>query len=147
MNLTHFIHHLSFGEHAEAIFDVESQTINPLGNTKKLILEQRENEPKSYEYYVKIVPMVYERYDRMYDSFQYVSNSNEILGRYAIPAIYFRYDISPITVKWTRKTRSLSHFAVQICAIIGGIFTVFSLLNSFLIRSIALVKAEQGKLG
>lgn len=147
MNLTHYIHHLSFGEHPEALFDIESQTISPLGGTQKVILEQRENEPKSYEYYIKIVPMVYEKYGVPYDSFQYVSNSNEILGRYAIPAIYYRYDLSPITVKWTRQRRSFAHFLVQLCAIIGGVYTVFMLLNAFLVKSMAMLKAEQGKLG
>jgi len=149
MNLTHIVHSLSFGEHAEEAFDVSEVAINPLGGASKVILEQKEGEAKSFEYYVKVVPMVYERYGETLDSFQYVSNSNEILGRYTIPAVYFRYDLSPITVKFTRKSRSFTHFLVQICAIIGGVFTVLGLLNSFVRSSVRVLfrKAEQGKLG
>jgi hypothetical protein len=85
MNLTHYIHALSFGSHPEEVFDMDEATINPLGRTRKIVTEQKDNEPKSYEYYIKIVPMLYDRFGDRFDSFQYVSNSNEIDGRYAIP--------------------------------------------------------------
>lgn len=112
-------------------------------------MEER-GEAKSFEYYVKVVPMVYEKLNgQKLDSFQYVANSNEIDGRYAIPAIYFRYDMSPIVVKFTKRSKSFSHFLVQICAIIGGVFTVLGLLNSIVHTSLKrfLKKAELNKLG
>jgi len=63
--------------------------------------------------------------------------------------LYFRYDLSPITVKFSRKSRSFSHFLVQICAIVGGVFTVLGLFNSIVHSSLKhiLKKAEMNKLG
>jgi hypothetical protein len=50
------------------------------------------------------------------------------------PSVYFKYDISPITVKITRGRGSLGHFLLQLCAIIGGIFTVSGLIASVTAR-------------
>jgi len=149
MNLSHVIHNLSFGDFKEEAFDLEEAGINPLKNTRKYV-EDNVVEPKSYEYYIKVVPMVYEKINgEILDSFQYVANSNDILGRYSIPAIYFRYELSPITVKFTVKSKSFSHFLVQICAIIGGVFTVLGLFNSMVHSTlkVMLKKAEMNKLG
>jgi len=150
MNLSHIINSLSFGEHSETDIDLEEAGINPLKNAHKIVYEQNLNEPKSYEYYVKVVPMRYIKLNgEILDSFQYVANSNEIIGRYAMPAIYFRYDMSPIAVKFTKKSKSFSHFLVQLCAIIGGVFTVLGLVNSTVNSTLRhmVKKANEGKLG
>jgi len=47
-----------------------------------------------------------------------------------LPAIFFRYDLSAITVKNEQVKGSAFHFFVQICAIIGGVFTVVGILHS-----------------
>lgn len=41
-----------------------------------------------------------------------------------------RYDLSPITVQYTEIKQSLPHFLTSLCAIVGGVFTVFSLVDS-----------------
>ena len=63
--------------------------------------------------------------------------------------IVFRYDLSPVTVKFSLKKESFFHFLVQICAIIGGIFTVAGIIDSLIHKSIIhiLKKAQMGKLG
>jgi len=150
MNLSHVIHNLSFGDRQETEFYFDEAGINPLKNSQKIVYELNANEAKSYEYYVKIVPMTYQKLDgNILDSFQYVANSNDILGRYAIPAIYFRYDMSPISVKFIKKNKALSHFLVQLCAIIGGVFTVLGLFSAIVNSSLRQImkKAEIGKLG
>jgi hypothetical protein len=40
------------------------------------------------------------------------------------------YDLSPITVQYTEIKQSLPHFLTSLCAIIGGVFTVFSLFDA-----------------
>jgi len=151
MNLSHVVHELTFGTHATSNFaDLGDDVTNALKGTSKIVYENKVNEAKSFEYYIKIVPMIYKKLNGdVLDSFQYVSNSNEILGRYAIPALYFRYDLSPITVKFTKKSRSFAHFCVQICAIVGGVFTVLGLFNSLIHSSLkhVLKKAQMNKLG
>lgn len=62
-------------------------------------------------------------------------------------AIYFRYDIEPISVLFEEKTKAFSTFIVSCCAIIGGVFTVLGLLNMFTLSGMKKMKAEMGKLG
>jgi len=62
---------------------------------------------------------------------------------------FSRYDLSPVTVKFTEFSGSIFHFVVQVCAIIGGVFTVAGIIDSIVHKSVTalLKKAELGKLG
>jgi len=66
----------------------------------------------------------------------------------SLPAIYFRYDLSPVFVTITQENKSFLHFLVQVCAIIGGVFTVAGIIDSVLHKSVQTIlkKAEMGKL-
>jgi len=44
---------------------------------------------------------------------------------------FFMYDLSPIMVQFTEHRRSLAHFLTGVCAIIGGVFTVAGIIDSF----------------
>jgi len=65
-----------------------------------------------------------------------------------LPALYFRYDLSPVTVKYTQRKESFFRFLVQICAIIGGIFTVAGIIDALVHKSVVAIlkKAQIGKL-
>ncbi len=41
-----------------------------------------------------------------------------------MPAVWFVYDISPISVSIARTRRSLTHLLVRCCAVVGGVFAV-----------------------
>lgn len=47
-----------------------------------------------------------------------------ISGESAMPGMFFSYKLSPLMVKFAEKENSFGHFLVNICGIIGGIFTV-----------------------
>jgi len=47
-----------------------------------------------------------------------------------LPAIFFRYDLSAITVKHEQSKEDSFTFFVEICAIIGGVFTVVGIIDS-----------------
>ena len=66
-----------------------------------------------------------------------------------LPAVYFRYDMSPITVKYWLFKENFLHFVIQLCAIVGGIFTVTGIIDGLIHTSVAalLRKANMGKLG
>jgi len=49
-----------------------------------------------------------------------------------VPEARFSYDLSPMSVLITRKGKPMYEFVTSICAIIGGTFTVFSLLSGAL---------------
>lgn len=153
MNVSHTIHDLWFGS-SEELHTVEKATVNPLRGTAKSALPSVEDKsPISYEYYIKIVPTSYQkRSGQVTHNYQFVSNSNQLAGRYRVPAVYFRYDLSPIVVQLTETNKLLSHFLVQVCAIVGGVFTVLGVVNSVIHSSIKAVimsnkKNQIGKLG
>ncbi|GAB2234815.1 hypothetical protein Droror1_Dr00004081 [Drosera rotundifolia] len=50
-------------------------------------------------------------------------------GHY-VPGVFFFYDISPIKVTFTEKHMSFLHFITNVCAIVGGIFTVSGIVDS-----------------
>nr|XP_029513073.1 endoplasmic reticulum-Golgi intermediate compartment protein 1-like [Oncorhynchus nerka] len=75
---------------------------------------------------------------------EYVAYSHT--GR-IIPAIWYRYDLSPITVKYTEKRQPLYRFITTICAIIGGTFTVAGIIDSCIFTaSEAWKKIQIGKM-
>lgn len=102
-----------------------------------------------YEYYAKVVPTTYVSLQREPTHvYQFTANSNEIANQ-QMPSIYFRYDFSPVTVRYNETKESLFRFLVQICAIVGGVFTIAGIIDALLHRSIVHLakKAQLGKLG
>lgn len=43
------------------------------------------------------------------------------------PAVYFLYDLSPITVTIREERRSFLHFITRLCAVLGGTFALTGL--------------------
>ncbi|XP_078006678.1 endoplasmic reticulum-Golgi intermediate compartment protein 1 isoform X3 [Phascolarctos cinereus] len=121
---------------------------NALGGEDKLT----SNPLASHDYILKIVPTVYEdKSGKQRYSYQYTVANKEYVayshtGR-IIPAIWFRYDLSPITVKYTERRQPLYRFITTICAIIGGTFTVAGILDSCIFTaSEAWKKIQLGKM-
>ncbi len=63
------------------------------------------------------------------------------------PSVYFFYELSPIMVRVTERRKPFLHFITQLCAILGGIFTVAGLVDRFVYASLQHVqkKIELGK--
>ncbi|KAF0039494.1 hypothetical protein F2P81_007729 [Scophthalmus maximus] len=106
----------------------------------------------SHDYILKIVPTVYEDLSgRQRFSYQYTVANKEYVayshtGR-IIPAIWFRYDLSPITVKYTERRQPFYRFITTICAIVGGTFTVAGIIDSCIFTaSEAWKKIQIGKM-
>lgn len=129
-DISHKIQHLSFGSEDDIVnikktFDVG--ILGPMDGVSKIHTESS----KTYEYYLKVVPTTYVDVDgNKYSAHQFTSNSNEVVTNVSVPTIYFRYDISPILVKIEQTHDSFFHFFIQICAIIGGMYTVTGILDS-----------------
>lgn len=102
-----------------------------------------------YEYYMKVVPTQFvTEQNRTYDVYQHTVNSHTIRNS-AMPSIYFRFDISPVAVKMQESRDSFYHFAVHVCAIVGGLVTIAGMFDAFLHGSLGrlLEKHELNKLG
>ncbi len=68
-------------------------------------------------------------------------------GGKVIPAVWFRYDLNPITVKYHESRPPLYHFLTTVCAIVGGTFTVAGIIDSCLFTATEIFKKfELGKL-
>ncbi|CRK92612.1 CLUMA_CG006165, isoform A [Clunio marinus] len=128
-NTSHRINKLTFGE--EFGFGLT----NPLNN-----LEVTSKETAiMYQYFLKIVPTMFVPKEgspilrtNQFSVTTHQKSAVAISGESAMPGVFFSYELSPLMVKYTEKYNSLSHFLVTICGIIGGIFTVASLIDSVL---------------
>ncbi|XP_047515609.1 endoplasmic reticulum-Golgi intermediate compartment protein 3 [Pieris napi] len=144
-NTTHIIRHLSFGS------DIKNANTAPLDGVTGLAKEGA----VMFQYYIKIVPTMYVSLDsKVLHTNQFsvtrhqksVSNVNTESG---MPGAFFSYELSPLMVKYTEKERSLGHFATNICAIVGGVFTLAAIFDSLLYHSLNAVqnKVMLGKTG
>ncbi|KAK4046029.1 ER-derived vesicles protein erv46 [Microbotryomycetes sp. JL201] len=52
-------------------------------------------------------------------------------GYAGVPGLFFNYEISPLMVIHKETRQSFAHFLTSTCAIVGGILTVASLIDSF----------------
>ena len=65
-----------------------------------------------------------------------------------MPAAKFDYDLSPMQVVVSQKSKEVYHFLTSLCAIVGGVFTVAGIFDSgFYQASRVLKKEKMGKLG
>ncbi|XP_030746045.1 endoplasmic reticulum-Golgi intermediate compartment protein 3 isoform X1 [Sitophilus oryzae] len=143
-NMTHKIKTLTFGTM------IKGGVHNPLEDFVGLA----EEGATMFQYHIKIVPVCYVTKDgtTVYSNqFSVTKHQKAVLlmsGESGMPGIFFQYELSPLMVKYTEKDRSLGHFLTNVCAIIGGVYTVAGLLDTFLYHSIKMIekKIELGKL-
>jgi len=139
LNLEHTIHELSFGDAntilAKRNAGLVTASFNPLDGMHK---ESNEQNNLNFEYFIQVVPTSFETIDgEQFHSYQFTVNSatwgqdghGHQMNAY-IPSIYFRYEFSPITVKFTQSREGFFHFTVQLCAIVGGVFTAAGIAAS-----------------
>ncbi|RWS15749.1 endoplasmic reticulum-Golgi intermediate compartment protein 1-like protein, partial [Dinothrombium tinctorium] len=146
IHMAHVINKLTFGD------DVSNTGIEGGFNSLRGKDKSEAQAHESHEYHLKIVPTIYESSsgNRMY-SYQYTSAYRNVIafshtGR-IIPAIWFRYDLTPITVKYHHRRKPFYTFITMICAIIGGTFSVASIIDSLVFTASNIFKKfELGKL-
>lgn len=128
-NTSHRINKLTFGE------EFGFGHTNPLD---MLEVTAKEN-AIMYQYFLKIVPTMYVPksgspilHTNQFSVTTHQKSAVAISGESAMPGVFFSYELSPLMVKFTEKENSFSHFLVSVCGIIGGIFTVASLVDGVL---------------
>eukprot|EP01125_Pyxidicula_operculata_P016401 TRINITY_DN5635_c0_g1_i1.p1 TRINITY_DN5635_c0_g1~~TRINITY_DN5635_c0_g1_i1.p1 ORF type:complete len:381 (+),score=72.36 TRINITY_DN5635_c0_g1_i1:67-1209(+) len=137
-NISHTILHLSFGEEYPGMK-------NPLNGVKKLWNDDKAS--PMYEYFAQVVPTTYIEDGRLIDTNQFsvteyvepIQHSDQGYTGRGVPGLFVVYDLSPIKINYKEKSVSLLHFITNLCAIIGGIFTVASLLEKFVTNSITTI--------
>ena len=150
-NVEHVINDLSFGERIPRYrllgFGYRAYNlIHTLKNKNRL----NDKIPMTYQYYLKIVPTKFRYYNRgtTYDKYQYTANSFSENSLDRIPILFFRYDLSPITVEYKQIKMSFLTFMINVFAILGGVFTVAGIIDAIIHKSVLMLlrKAEMNKI-
>ncbi|VVC92925.1 unnamed protein product [Leptidea sinapis] len=131
-NTTHIIRHLSFGT------DIKKANTAPLDGVIGLAKEGA----VMFQYYIKVVPTMYVTLDNtvlhtnQFSVTRHQKSVSNINSESGMPGAFFNYELSPLMVKYTEKERSIGHFATNVCAIIGGVFTIAGILDTLLYHSL-----------
>eukprot|EP01130_Rhizamoeba_saxonica_P017710 TRINITY_DN8641_c0_g1_i1.p1 TRINITY_DN8641_c0_g1~~TRINITY_DN8641_c0_g1_i1.p1 ORF type:complete len:384 (-),score=71.40 TRINITY_DN8641_c0_g1_i1:43-1194(-) len=140
-NLSHTINYLSFGiEYPNSVY--------PLDEVSKSWEDP--DSSASYSYFIQVVPTSYEDLaGRQIESSQFSVTEYEKStesGR-SLPGVFFVYDLSPIKVYFKETSKSFAHFLTSVCAIIGGVFTISAIIDSFVYQGLRSLekKVELGK--
>ncbi|XP_021291439.1 endoplasmic reticulum-Golgi intermediate compartment protein 3-like [Herrania umbratica] len=124
-NISHRINRLAFGEYFPGV-------VNPLDGAQWI----HETSNGMYQYFIKVVPTIYTDisgrtvHSNQYSVTQHFKNL-EFISLNSHPGVFFIYDFSPIKVTFKEEHISFLHFITNICAVIGGIFTVAGIIDSF----------------
>ncbi|KAJ9549273.1 hypothetical protein OSB04_021816 [Centaurea solstitialis] len=127
VNVSHVIHDLSFGPKYPGLH-------NPLDETARILHAAS----GTFKYYIKIVPTEYKYISKevlptnQFSVTEYFSPMNEYDRTW--PAVYFLYDLSPITVTIKEERRSFLHFVTRLCAVLGGTFALTGMLDRWMFR-------------
>ncbi|KAJ8770388.1 hypothetical protein K2173_015002 [Erythroxylum novogranatense] len=127
VNVSHIIHDLSFGPKYPGIH-------NPLDGTVRILHDGS----GIFKYYIKIVPTEYRYISKevlptnQFSVTEYFTPMTEFDRSW--PAVYFLYDLSPITVTIKEERRSFLHFITRLCAVLGGTFALTGMLDRWMFK-------------
>lgn len=139
-NVSHTITELRFGPHFPGV-------VNPLDKAKRI----QATSSGMYQYFIKVVPTVYKdvRGSKIQSNqFSATEHFRTVdLGGRSLPGVFFFYDLSPIKVTFNQSNTSFLHFITNVCAIVGGVFTVFGIIDGFVYHGHRAIKKkiEMGK--
>lgn len=141
-NVSHIINELSFGEKYPGI-------VNPLDGVRWI----QKDSAGMYQYFTKVVPTIYKDIrghvisTNQFSVTEHFRPTDAATGR-SLPGVFFFYDLSPIKVKFSEERTSFLHFLTNVCAIVGGVFTVTGILDAFVYHGHKAIKKkiELGKL-
>ncbi|KAH6789972.1 Endoplasmic reticulum vesicle transporter protein [Perilla frutescens var. frutescens] len=141
-NISHKINKLSLGDSIPGV-------VNPLDGVQWV-----QKSPNGvYQYFMKVVPTIYtnirghEIQSNQFSVTEHFKNS-EMEHFRSPPGVFFFYDLSPIKVTFKEEHAPFLHFLTHICAIVGGVFTVAGIVDSFIYHGKKALKkkVELGKL-
>jgi hypothetical protein len=127
VNISHSIHELSFGPQYPGRH-------NPLDGMSRML----RGASGMFKYYIKVVPTEYKYLSKeviatnQFSVTEYFSPIDEYSR--AWPAVYFLYDLSPITVTIKEERRRFLHFITRLCAVLGGTFALTGMLDRWMFR-------------
>ncbi|KAH0878229.1 hypothetical protein HID58_065623, partial [Brassica napus] len=135
-NISHKVNRLAFGDFFPGV-------VNPLDGVQW----NQDKQNGVYQYFIKVVPTVYtDVHGKTIQSNQFSVTEhfqNAEAGRMqSPPGVFFYYDLSPIKVIFEEQHVEFLHFLTNVCAIVGGIFTVSGIVDSFIYHGQRAIKKK-----
>ena len=145
-NLSHVVHHLSFGEPLltqkasrgvqrilKQVPD-EHQQFSPLDNQKFVTKDFHQ----AFHHYIKVVSThlnMGTSKSKKLTTYQFLEQSQVVFyDDVKVPEARFSYDLSPMSVVVEKKGRKWYDYLTSLCAIIGGTFTTLGLIDATLYK-------------
>jgi hypothetical protein len=138
--MAHTVHELRFGD---VVTDSIPGTYSPVNGKKSLIYDTAH----SHDYFLKIVPTVYQPLGKPPQfPFQFTYSYKSYQHNHPPAAVWFRYDLSPITIQYAVRKQHLYAFLGRTVAYVGGTFTVAGIIDSIIFTTgTVFKKLEIGK--
>lgn len=126
ISVRHIMHSLYFGDIPPK--DIATKTRRAdLQTDSASNTDFSENSPlESYQYYTQIVPTAYDTTM----AYQYTNHVHHFNPGGQMPAVYFGYQMSSIMVQYNTSHMSLPRYLCNMCAVVGGLFTIFKMMAS-----------------
>ncbi|XP_077994203.1 endoplasmic reticulum-Golgi intermediate compartment protein 2-like [Glandiceps talaboti] len=123
-NFSHRIDHFSFGVPTPGI-------VNPLDGDEKVTQDSM----RMYQYFIQIVPTQVNTNAAKVDTHQYAVTErdrviNHASGSHGVAGVFFKYDLSSLSIKVTEEHQPIWQFMVRLCGIVGGVFATSGVLHS-----------------
>lgn len=146
-NLSHIVHHLSFGD--------PSYTVTKPSRSVERILKQVPAEHKQFQpmngqiyttkdyhqafhHYIKVVSTemnLGSSKNKQLTTYQFLEQSQIVFyDEQNVPEARFSYDLSPMSVVVEKRGRHWYDYLTSLCAIIGGTFTTLGLIDATLYK-------------
>lgn len=124
INYSHRIDQLAFGPPIQGM-------LNPLDSAYQITT----NRNHQFQYYMQVVPTKFRTLYNTLSTSQYsVRERNRTIdhrtGSHGMAGIFFKYDMSPLTVEVQELRRPFWQFLIRLSGIVGGIFATSGMLNS-----------------
>lgn len=130
LNMTHTVGYMTFGRQlSPAMKRLLPSEVAAAHDGLQGSMHLAAGQNTTLEHYLKVVHTSYALSRRTIDTYQYTANSNHYQDGGSLPAAVFAYDMSPMQVLVKEERKSFASFLTQLCAIIGGVFTVTGLLD------------------
>lgn len=145
-NLSHIVHHLSFGEplvtgtKSRSVQRIlkqvpeEHQQFSPLDNQKFVTKDFHQ----AFHHYIKVVSThlnMGASKSKKLTTYQFLEQSQIVFyDDVNVPEARFSYDLSPMSVIVEKKGRKWYDYLTSLCAIIGGTFTTLGLIDATLYK-------------
>uniref|UniRef100_A0A7S3Z2G6 Thioredoxin domain-containing protein n=1 Tax=Lotharella globosa TaxID=91324 RepID=A0A7S3Z2G6_9EUKA len=137
VNFTHQVHHLSFNDVPETESEMEAIMLDHEIQDKvsKWLSQVFTSHTKhtTHEHYLKVVEYEYKNrgfgYARANRIYEHSISSHSYATDAHLPAVKFHYDLSPLQVTVEYKSRPWFSFITMVCALIGGAWSVMSVVN------------------